>query len=127
MQLCEECFQSSQDFFENSVKPVFHLANLFARTQRKKQLDWLATNITSHHIRFLLVGANKFAKWKTGFSSNTGRNSAMRRDSLVFKSRQICSWENFIGNFITFELLNSSACHIYQSFLLYTDLFAFRK
>ena len=26
-----------------NIKPVFHLANLFARTE-KKQLDWLATN-----------------------------------------------------------------------------------
>ena len=27
------------------LKPVFHLANLFARREhRKKQLDWLATN-----------------------------------------------------------------------------------
>ena len=31
---------------------------------------------------------------------------AMRRDFLVFKSRQICSWDSFIENFITFPLLD---------------------
>jgi hypothetical protein len=36
--------------------------------QRKKQLDWLATNtddITTQHIRVFLVGAKKIAKCKT--------------------------------------------------------------
>ncbi len=52
-----------------SLKPVFHLANLFARTEKKANLiGWQQTLTTSpaNHIRFLLVRANKFAKWKTG-------------------------------------------------------------
>ena len=51
----------------------------------------------------------------------------MRRDFLVFKSRQICSLENFIENFLTLQQQDSSTFHIRQSFLLYTDLFAFVK
>ena len=53
----------------NSLKLVFHLANLFARTEKKSNLiGWRQTLTTSpaNHIRFLLVRANKFAKWKTG-------------------------------------------------------------
>ena len=45
-------------------------------------------------------------------------NGPMRRDFLVFKSRQICCLENFIENFITFQLLDSSTVHIYETFLL---------
>ncbi len=55
------------------------------------------------------------------------RDSAMRCDYLVFKSRQICYLENLFENFITFQLLDSSTFHIYQCLLLYTDLFAFVK
>ncbi len=50
----------------------FSTWRICSRKQRKKQLGWLATNtddITNNHIRFLLVRANKFAKWKTGFTS----------------------------------------------------------
>jgi elongation factor P--beta-lysine ligase len=39
------------------VKPVFHWANLFAREQRKMQLDWLTTS-PANHIRFLLARAS---------------------------------------------------------------------
>ncbi len=39
--------------------------------------------------------------------THTGRDLAMRRDFLVFTSRQICSLDNFIENFITFPLLDS--------------------
>ncbi len=49
----------------------FSTRRICSREQRKKQLDWLATDtddITTQHIRFLLVRANKFAKWKTDFS-----------------------------------------------------------
>ena len=57
-----------------TVKPVFHLANLFARTA--KEATWLAgdKHWRHHHpITFafkLLVRANKFAKWKTGFRTH---------------------------------------------------------
>ena len=51
----------------------------------------------------------------------------MRRDFLVLKSRQICSLQSFIENIITFQLLESYTFHIYQSFLLWTDLFVFEK
>ena len=52
------------------LKPVFHLANFFARTEKKSNLiGWRQTLTTSpaNYIRFLLVRANKFAKWKSGF------------------------------------------------------------
>ena len=59
-------------------KPVFHLANLFARREAKtriRQRDWL--KLVGEKIRreqvgtvptFFSVRANKFAKWKTGFT-----------------------------------------------------------
>ena len=48
--------------------------------------------------------------------THTRRDWAMRRDFLVFKTQQICSLENFIKSFITFQLLDSSSTfHIYQS------------
>ena len=58
------------------LKPVFHLANLFARREAKtriRQRDWLT--LVGEKIRreqvgtvptFFSVRANKFAKWKTG-------------------------------------------------------------
>ena len=49
-------------------------------------------------------------------AAHTGCDSAMRRDFLVFKSREICSSETFIKSFITFQLLDSS-----------TNLFAFEN
>ena len=59
-----------------TVKPVFHLANLFARREAKtriRQRHWLT--LVGEKIRreqegtvptFFSVRANKFAKWKTG-------------------------------------------------------------
>ena len=61
------------------LKPIFHLANLFARREAKtiiRQRDWL--KLAGEKIRrkqvgsvptFLSVRANKFAKWKTGLSA----------------------------------------------------------
>ena len=61
----------------HGLKPVFHLANLFARREGKtriRQRDWLT--LVGEKIRreqvgtvptFFSVRANKFAKWKTGF------------------------------------------------------------
>ena len=58
------------------LKPVFHLANLFARRETKTRIrerDWL--KLVGEKIRreqvgtvptFFSVRANKFAKWKTG-------------------------------------------------------------
>ena len=37
--------------------------------------------------------------------THTGRDEAMRRDFLLFKSRKICSLESFIESFITFQQL----------------------
>jgi hypothetical protein len=57
-----------------TLKPVFHLANLFARTEKKSNLiGWRQTLTSSpaNHIRFLLVRANKFDKWKIGLSVST--------------------------------------------------------
>ena len=60
------------------LKLVFHLATLFARREAKTRIwhrDWL--KLAGEKIRreqvgtvptFLSVRANKFAKWKTGFS-----------------------------------------------------------
>ena len=61
-----------------SIKPIFHLATLFARREaetRIRQRDWL--KLAGEKIRrkqvgtvptFLSVRANKFAKGKIGFS-----------------------------------------------------------
>ena len=75
------------------VKPVFHLANLFARREAKtriRQRDWLT--LVGEKIRreqvgtvptFFSVRANKFAKWKTGLkvrgcSTNSYEGSILR-------------------------------------------------
>ena len=62
--------------YRASIKPVFHLANLFARREAKtriRQRDWLT--LVAEKIRreqvgtvptFFSVRANKFAKLKTG-------------------------------------------------------------
>ena len=59
------------------LKPIFHLATLFARREAKtriRQSDWL--KLAGEKIRreqvgsvptFLSVRANKVAKWKIGF------------------------------------------------------------
>ncbi len=47
--------------------------------------------------------------------THTGRDSAMRRDFLVLKSRQIHYLQSFIEKFITFQLLEPSTFHIYQT------------
>ena len=53
----------------------FSTRRICSREQRKKQLDWLATNtddITSQsNSLFSLVRANNFARWKTGFKTAT--------------------------------------------------------
>ena len=61
-----------------NVKPVFHLATLFARREAKTRIrhrDWL--KLAGEKIRreqvgtvptFLSVRANKFANWKTGLT-----------------------------------------------------------
>ena len=60
-----------------SLKPIFHLATLFAQREAKtriRQRDWL--NLAGEKIRreqvgsvptFLSARANKVAKWKIGF------------------------------------------------------------
>ena len=60
------------------VKPIFHLATLFARREAKtriRQRDWL--KLAGKKIRreqvgsvptFLCVRANKVARWKIGFT-----------------------------------------------------------
>ena len=63
--------------FSRRLKPIFHLATLFARRESKtrlRQRDWL--KLAGEKIRreqvgtvptFLSVRANKFANWKIGF------------------------------------------------------------
>ena len=63
------------------LKPIFHLATLFARREAKRsirQRDWL--KLAGEKIRreqvgtvptFLCVRANKFAKWKIGLTQHT--------------------------------------------------------
>ena len=65
------------DRSETFVKPIFHLATLFARREAKtriRQRDWL--KLAGEKIRreqvgsvptFLCVRANKFARWKIDF------------------------------------------------------------
>ena len=61
-----------------SIKPVFHLATLFARRKAKTRIwhrDWLklaGEKIPREQVAtvptFLSVRANKVAKWKTGLT-----------------------------------------------------------
>ena len=53
----------------------FSTWRICSREQRKKQLDWLATNtddITSQSHSLFACSCEKIAKWKTGFSANRG-------------------------------------------------------
>ena len=60
------------------LKPIFHLATLFARREAKTRIrrrDWLKLSGEKNrrqHVSivptFLSVRANKFAKWKIGFT-----------------------------------------------------------
>ena len=71
---CDKCIR--KDRFCR-IKPIFHLANLFARREAKtriRQRGWL--KFAGEKIRceqvgsvptFLSVRANKFGKWKIGF------------------------------------------------------------
>ncbi len=43
---------------------------------------------------------------------HTARDSAMRRDFLVFKNRQIGYLENVTENLLIFQVLHSSTFHI---------------
>ncbi len=76
----------------NILAPLsrFSTRRICSREQRKKQLDWLVTNtdITSpaNHIRFLLVSANKFAKWKTGFNRSCYRAETNKKFILTVRS-----------------------------------------
>ena len=38
--------------------------------------------------------------------THTGHDWAMRHNFLIFKSRQICSYENFMKNFVRFQPLD---------------------
>ena len=74
---CLQAFYSLCVFERVFLKPVIHLATLFARREAKtriRQRDWL--KLAGEKIRreqvgsvptFLSVRANKFAKWKIGF------------------------------------------------------------
>ena len=71
------CRSALKNLNQVSIKPIFHLATLFARREaerRIRQRDWL--KLAGEKIRreqvgtvptFLSVRANKFAKWKIGF------------------------------------------------------------
>ena len=60
------------------LKPLFHLATLFARREAKtriRQRDWLKLAGEKNRCEqvgtvpaFLCVRANKFAKWQIGFT-----------------------------------------------------------
>ncbi len=55
---------------KNGLKAGFPLGEFVrANRERSNLIGWRQTLTTSpaNHIRFLLVRANKFAKWKTGF------------------------------------------------------------
>ena len=71
------CYQRAHQ--NTYVKPVFHLATLFARREAKTRIrhrDWLKLAGKKFHREevgtvptFLFVRANKIAKWKTGLKS----------------------------------------------------------
>ncbi len=53
----------------------FSTWRICSREQRKKQLDWLATNtddITSQSHSLFACSCEKNRQWKTGFSANRG-------------------------------------------------------
>ena len=79
-------FKYPQIFFPSrNLKPIFHMATLFARREAKtriRQHDWL--KLAGEKIRreqvgsiptFLSVRANKVAKWKIGLSRNVSKKS----------------------------------------------------
>ena len=83
------------------LKPIFHLATLFARHEAKTRIrhrDWL--KLAGEKIRreqlgtvptFLCVRANKFAQWKTGLTELRGmvdgRSSAIDRTSDLYRAQ----------------------------------------
>ena len=74
------------------VKPVFHLANLFARTEKKSNFTGWRQTLTSspaNYISFLLVRANKFAKWKTGLNSSSAHSRLSRTLNRTIKSCKV--------------------------------------
>ena len=77
----------------------FSTRRICSREQRKKQLDWLATNtddITSQsNSLFSLVRANNFAWWKTGFKTAIRKSPPPPTHTHTHTGR-ICSWKNFI-------------------------------
>ena len=68
--------KAPKNCFKTYLKPVFHLANLFARTEKKvgtvptcSRRIFSPTNFNQSRCRILVFAsrrANKFAKWKTG-------------------------------------------------------------
>ena len=78
-----------------SIKPIFHLATLFARREAKtriQQRDLL--KLAGEKIRreqvgtvptFLSVRANKFVKWKIGLSWNVRKVNIINLDSVETK------------------------------------------
>ena len=76
--LAGQCFEKLSFKLRLVLKPIFHLATLFARREAKtrvRQHDWL--KLAGEKIRreqvgtvptFLCVRANKFAKWKIGLT-----------------------------------------------------------
>ena len=92
----------------NVLKPVFHLATLFARREAKtriRQRDWL--KLAGEKIRreqlgtvptFLSVRANKFAKWKIGLMTfwNSGVQSVVQSLSIIHNYQ----WFNHQGSVV---------------------------
>ena len=82
---------NSQQF--RSLKPVFHLANLFARTEKKvgtvptcSRRIFSPTNVNQSRCRILVFAsrrANKFAKWKTGFIVSDMESVKAKIDGLA--------------------------------------------
>ena len=102
-------------FTLSSLKPFFHLANLFARREAKTRIqhrDWLklaGEKIRREQVRtvptFLSVRANKFVKWKISFSPGYNLIFCMR---IVFHSFLIM--ETVDTGKVTRKLLMSQSC-----------------
>ena len=81
------------------VKPIFHLATLFARTDKKVgtlptclRRIFSAANFNQSRCRILVFAsrrANKVAKWKIGFKDTSCSTTNLLQGSIVAKCCQI--------------------------------------
>ena len=107
------------------LKPVFHLATLFAQREAKTRIrhrDWL--NLAGEKIRceqvgtvptFLSVRANKIAKWKTGLRELGNRSE--KQGTVEISERERAPFQNL--NQSQNYLMTSTLANLRSLWLLY--------